>query len=73
MEVPRLGVKPELQLPDYTTATATQDLSQVCNLHHSSQQCRIPNPLSKTRVGTCNPVVPSRIYFRCATMGTPRF
>ena len=26
MEVPRLGVKSELQLPAYTTATATQDL-----------------------------------------------
>ena len=35
-EVPRLGVESELQLPTYTTATATQDLSYVCNLHHSS-------------------------------------
>ena len=30
MEVPRPGVKSELQLPAYTTATATWDLSQVC-------------------------------------------
>ena len=29
MEVPRLGVKSELQLPAYTTATATPDLSCV--------------------------------------------
>ena len=36
MEVPRLGVKLELQLPAYTTATATQDLSHVFDLHHSS-------------------------------------
>ena len=28
MEVPRLGVKLELQLPTYTIATATQDLSR---------------------------------------------
>ena len=28
MEVPRLGVELELQLPDYTTATAMQDLSR---------------------------------------------
>ena len=35
MEVPRLGVESELQLPAYTTATATPDPSHVCNLHHS--------------------------------------
>ena len=29
MDVPRRGVKLELQLPAYTTATTTQDLSQV--------------------------------------------
>ena len=31
MEVPRLAVKSELQLPAYTTAIAMQDLSHVCN------------------------------------------
>ena len=31
----------------YTTATATPDLSHVWDLHHSSQQHWIPNPLSK--------------------------
>ena len=36
MEVPRLGVQSELQLPSYATATVTQDLSRVCDLHHSS-------------------------------------
>ena len=36
MEVPRLGVELELQLPAYVTATATPDLSLVCNLHYSS-------------------------------------
>ena len=49
MEVPRLGVELELQLMAYTTATATQDLSLVYNLHHSSRQCRIVNPLGKAR------------------------
>ena len=34
--VPRLGVKLELQLPPYTTATATQDPSHVCGLHYST-------------------------------------
>ena len=49
MKVPRLGVKLELQLPTYTTATATWDLSHICDLHHSSWQYQILNPLSKAR------------------------
>uniref|UniRef100_A0A8D1NQC2 Neurolysin, mitochondrial n=2 Tax=Sus scrofa TaxID=9823 RepID=A0A8D1NQC2_PIG len=49
MEVPRLGVQSELQLPDYTTATAMLGLSYICDLHHSSQQCPILNPVSETR------------------------
>ena len=47
MEVPRLGVKSELQLTAYTTAT--QDPSHICHLYHSSEQCRILNPLIKAR------------------------
>jgi len=44
MGVPRLGVQSELQLPAYATAIATtQDLSHICNLHHSSWQCQILN------------------------------
>ena len=50
MEVPRLGVKSELQLLGYTTATTMQDPSCVCNLHHISWQCRIPNSLSEARI-----------------------
>ena len=49
MEVPRLGVQSELQPPAYTTATATRDLSRVCNLHHSFRRCQIFNPLSGAR------------------------
>ena len=45
--------------------------SRVCNLHHSSRQCWILNALSKTRDGTHNLMVPSRIFFRCATKETP--
>ena len=30
------------------------------------------NPLSKARDRTRNPMVPSRIRFHCATMGTPK-
>ena len=72
MEVPRLGVKSELQLEAYTTATATQDPSCICNLYHSSRQHQIPNPLSEARDPTRNLVVPSRIRFHCATTGTPK-
>ena len=52
MEVPRLGVQSELQPLAYTTATATQDLSCVCKLYHSSQQCRDLRPLNEARDGT---------------------
>ena len=59
MDIPRLGVESELQLPAYTTATVTQDLSHVCNIHCSLRQHRILNPL---RPGT--EPVSSRILFR---------
>ena len=49
MEVPRLWVKLELQLLAYTTAMTTWDPSCTCDLHHSSRQCQILNPLSKAR------------------------
>ena len=45
MEVPRLGVESELHLWAYTITTATWDPSHICNLCHSSWQCRILNPL----------------------------
>ena len=71
MEVPRLGVKSELHLLAYTTATATPDLSQVCNLYHNSWQRWILNPLCEARDRTCVLMVPNRIRFRCAMTGTP--
>ena len=48
----RLGVETEQQLPAYTIATATRDPSHICDLHHSSQQCWILNPLSEAKDGT---------------------
>ena len=50
MEVPRLGVESELQLPAYTTATATPDPSCICDLCCSLWPCWILNPLSKAGV-----------------------
>ena len=51
MDVPRPGVQSELQLLAYdtATATATQDLSLTCDLHHSSWQSQILKPLSDAR------------------------
>ena len=64
MKVPRLVVESELQLPAYTTAsaTATPDLSHVCGLRHSHarpeprlwptpqpQPCRILTPRREAR------------------------
>ena len=59
MEGPRLGPELELQLPAYATATATPDLNCVCDLHHSSRQWRILNPLSEGRDWTCILMDPS--------------
>ena len=61
MEVPRLGVQLELKLPAYSTAT--QDLRHVFNLHHSSGQSQIPNPLSKARDQTQELMGASHIHF----------
>ena len=71
MEVPRLGVKSELQLPAYTTATAMRDPSLICDLHHSSLQHQIFNPLGEARDRIHILMDISQVYFRCATMGTP--
>ena len=46
MEVPRFGVESEWQL------LATQDLSCICNLYHSSWLRWILNSLSEARDGT---------------------
>jgi len=73
MEVPRLGVELELLLPAYARATAMPDPSCVCNLHHSSWQRQILNPLSEARDQTRNPMVPSRIHFHCAITGAQVF
>ena len=53
MEVPRLQIESEIQLLAYTTAIAMQDPSHICELHHSSLQHRIPDPLSEARDQTC--------------------
>ena len=49
MEVPGLRVKLELQLLAPTRATATPDLSRVCDLGYSLWPCWILNPLREAR------------------------
>ena len=55
----------------YATATATPDLSHICELHLGSQQHRILNLLSEARDRTRNLMIPSRIHFHCTMRGTP--
>ena len=69
MEIPRLGIEYELQLPPYSTATAT--LSHVCDLDHGSQQCQILDPLHEAWDGTHIFMDTSQIHFHCSTMGMP--
>ena len=70
MEVPRLGVELELYPLAYTTSTAMPDPSLVCNLHHSSQQRWILNPLSEARGWTCVLMDTNQIHVHWAMMRT---
>ena len=71
MEVPGLEIESELQLLAYATTTATQDLSCVFDLHHSSRQRWILNPLSKARIEPATLWFLVRFVNHCTTTGTP--
>ena len=71
VEVPRVGVQLEPQLPAYTTATATQDPSHVFHLHRSSQQCWLPDPLSRARGQTHILTDARQICLRRPTIAMP--
>ena len=71
VEVRRLVVKSELKLSAYSTAVATQELSHICNLHHSSRQRQIPDTLIETRDQTRILMYTSCIRFSCSTVGPP--
>ena len=56
----------------FTTATAMQLNRRCgCNLHHSSWQCPILNPLSEARDWTCILVDARMVCYCWAMMGTP--
>ena len=70
MEVPSLGIQVELLASITTIATATW--SHICNLHHSSRQRQILNPLREARDGTCILVDASQICFSLNHNGNPQ-
>ena len=70
MDVPRLVVESELQLPATATATAMPDSSWVYNLHHIPQQHQILNALSEARDWTYILMVPSQVHYHWAMTGT---
>ena len=72
MEVPKLGVESELQLPAHTTATATPDSSHVFDLYHSSRQRRIPDPLSEAGDRTRDLMDASWVREPLSYDGTPK-
>ena len=71
MEVPRLGVKWELQLLAYTTAAAIPDPSLICNLCCSLWQCEVFKPLSQARDQTHILMILVRFLTRWTIIGTP--
>ena len=71
LEVPRVGDESELQLLAYARATATQDPGCICELHHSSRQHWILNPLSEARDQTHILLDTSWVHNCWATRGTP--
>ena len=71
MEVPRLQVKLELQLLTYTTTTARQDPSHICDLHHGSWQHWTLNPLIKARGQIHILMDTNQVHYRCTMAGIP--
>ena len=61
-----------MEVPSHSNARSP-DPSQVCDLHHSSQQRRILNPLSKARDQTRILMDTSLVRFHWATSGTHRY
>uniref|UniRef100_A0A8D0YFL5 Serine/threonine-protein phosphatase 2A 55 kDa regulatory subunit B n=1 Tax=Sus scrofa TaxID=9823 RepID=A0A8D0YFL5_PIG len=61
---------------DVSTETACESLgerSYSYDLHHSSGQCQIPDPLNETRDRTRVLMDTSWVHFRCTTTGTPPY
>jgi len=46
--------------------------TSATHIHHSSWQCWILNPVSRTRDQTCSLMDTSRVHYHSAMMGTPK-
>ena len=68
MQVPRLGAELKLQLLTY--ATATWNLSHICDLHHSYGNTTSFNPVSRARDQTQILMDTSRVCYHWVTEGT---
>ena len=73
MEVPRLGVESELQLPAYTQPQEHGIRAASATYTTADDNAGSLNPLSKARDRTYILVDTSQICFHCTTMGTPFF
>ena len=76
MGVPRPGVKSEPQQCGMWSVSATYTTAmwyviRICNLHHTSWQHQLPDPLSKTRDWTHTLMDISRVCYCWVTVGTP--
>ena len=71
MEFPRLRGWIGAAAISLCHSTATQDLSHVCDLHHSSQQCQMLNTLRKARARTLILMDTSWVCHHWATTRTP--
>ena len=68
----QLGSNLSGQLRSYATATATWEPRCVGDLHYSSQQCRLLNPLSEARDWTCILMDTCQVHYYQAMTGTPK-
>ena len=73
MQLPRLGVESELQLPAYTMATAIaiRDRSHVCNLYQSSWECQILTHWARPGIKPASSWILFRFITCWSIMGTP--
>ena len=72
MELPGLRVELGLQQLAYATATAIPDLGYICDLHCSSRQHMILNPLIETGVDQASSWILAEFLNCWATMGIPK-
>ena len=70
MDVLKQGVKLELKLPAYSTASWGP--GSICHLHRSSRQCWIFKLLSEAQDRTHTPMDTSWVHYHWAIMGTPQ-